>query len=78
MEGVVLHARHHREEEKGEYLCQVCCAGHNGQLLHDRRLAENFPHLAVVELADEQPGSRVESDADLPHIFLGSKVPDGS
>ena len=78
VEGVVLHARHDREEEKGEYLGEVGCAGHHGQLLHDVRLAENSPQMAVVELTDEQPGSRVESDADLPNIFLRSKVPDGS
>ena len=78
MEGVVLHAGHHREEEKGEYLGQVCCAGEHRHLLDDGRLAENSSHQAVVELADDEPGGRVESDADLPDIFLRSKVPDGS
>ena len=78
VERVVLHAGHHGEEEEGEYLGQVGGAGQECELLHDGRLAEHSPHLTVVELADEEPGGGVESDTDLPHIFLGSKVTDGS
>ena len=57
MEVVVLHAGHHGEEEEGEDLGQVGCAGQEGQLLHQGGLTEISPHLTVVELADEKAGS---------------------
>ena len=76
MESVVLDTRNHGEDQEGEDLGHVGGAGDEGELLDERGSPEDRSHLFVIELTEEQPGSRVESDADLPDVFLRSEVPD--
>jgi len=49
VQGVVLHAGHHGQHQEREDLHQVGGAGDEGELLDDGGLAEDSPHLGVVQ-----------------------------
>ena len=76
MESVVLDTGDHGEDQQGEDLGHVGGAGDGCDLLYEGGPPEDCSHLFVIELTEQQPGSRVESDADLPNVFLRSEVPD--